>query len=138
MSCPKNALNTTLKKMGRLDKMIIFSGLNIVTILSCVFLEVSFQRRRRPIFLVDVFGLTHINKYKKKETKEPARCARSHCDARHVGVDQTPLVPSTPHYLVASICLQSKKNKTLQYRCSSLLWRRLRSKLCRPRATPKY
>jgi hypothetical protein len=50
MGCSKNTLNKTLKTMDRLDKLII-SVLIIVTILICVFLDVPFQERRRPIFL---------------------------------------------------------------------------------------
>jgi len=59
----KNTLNTTLK-MGRLDKMIIFRVLIIVTILICVSLDVPFRERRRSIFLEGVFGLIHMGQSK--------------------------------------------------------------------------
>jgi cell division protein FtsL len=41
MGSSKNTLNTTPKKMGRLDKMIVFNVLIIVMILICVSLLMS-------------------------------------------------------------------------------------------------
>jgi len=57
----KNILNTTLKKMDRLEKMNVFRVLIIVMMLVCVSLDVSYQELGRLIFLEGVFGLTHIS-----------------------------------------------------------------------------
>jgi hypothetical protein len=58
MGSPKNTLNTTLKKMGRLDKMIVVNLLIIVTVLIFDFLVTMLRKLRRPIFLEDIFGPT--------------------------------------------------------------------------------
>jgi hypothetical protein len=54
----KNILNTTLKKMGRLDKKIVFNVLITVATMICDSVVVLLQELRRPIFLEGVFGLT--------------------------------------------------------------------------------
>jgi hypothetical protein len=58
MCLSKNALNTTLQKLGRPDKMIIVSVLIIVLIL--VYLLLSYREFERPIFLESVFRLNHM------------------------------------------------------------------------------
>jgi hypothetical protein len=61
MRSSKNTLTTTLKKLGRLDKMIVFSVLIMLMIMTCDFVVMLFQELRRPIFLEAVFGLTLVN-----------------------------------------------------------------------------
>jgi hypothetical protein len=63
MGQSKNTLNTTLKKMGRLDKIIVFSVLIIVMILVCHFLVTLWQELRRPSYLEDIIGLTQMYIY---------------------------------------------------------------------------
>jgi hypothetical protein len=60
MYSSKSTFNTTLKKIGRLGTMIVFSLLIIVLILLCVSLDVSWEELRRPTFLEGIFGLTPI------------------------------------------------------------------------------
>jgi hypothetical protein len=47
----KNTFNTTFKKMGRLDKMIVFNMLIIVVMLVCVFRDALWQELGWPFFL---------------------------------------------------------------------------------------
>jgi len=56
----KNTLNTTPKRMGRLDKTIVFNVLIIVKTLVCDFFVTLGQEVERSIFLEGVFGLTQI------------------------------------------------------------------------------
>jgi hypothetical protein len=60
MDNSKNTLLTTLKKMGRHDKIIVFNVLIIVTILVYDSLVTLFRVIGRSISLEDIFGLTHI------------------------------------------------------------------------------
>jgi len=60
MNISKSILNTTPKKMGRLDKMIILSLLMSVMLLVCDSLVTLWRDLRRPIFVEGIFGVSHI------------------------------------------------------------------------------
>jgi hypothetical protein len=60
MGNSKNTLNTTLKKIIRLDKMIVLSMLTIVMTLVYVSLVISCREKGRSIFLEGVCGHTHM------------------------------------------------------------------------------
>jgi hypothetical protein len=55
MGNSKNTLNTTLKKMGLLDKNIVFSVLIILMILVCDLLVTLVRELGRPFFLLGYF-----------------------------------------------------------------------------------
>jgi hypothetical protein len=61
MGKSRNTFNTTLKKTGRLDKMIAFSVLTIVTLLVCVSVITLWRELRHPIFLEVIVELTHLD-----------------------------------------------------------------------------
>jgi hypothetical protein len=67
----KNTLNTTLKKMGRLDKIIVFSVLIIVVILVCDFLVTLWQELGRPSYLENIIGLTHLQSHSETKNRKP-------------------------------------------------------------------
>jgi hypothetical protein len=56
-----NTLNTTPKKLGRLDRMIIFGVLITAMIWVCVSLVISCRELERSIFLEGIFGLIHVS-----------------------------------------------------------------------------
>jgi hypothetical protein len=60
MGPSNNILNTTPKKMGRLNQMKVFNVLIIVMTLVYVFLITWYRELGRPIFLEAIFGLTHF------------------------------------------------------------------------------
>jgi hypothetical protein len=56
----KNTLNTAMKKMDRLHKMVVLRMLITVMILVCVSSDVSCQELGCSIFLEGVFGLIQM------------------------------------------------------------------------------
>jgi len=60
MGNSKNTLNTTLKKMSRLDRKIVFDVLIILMILVCDFLATMLRELGQSFFLEGIFGLTQI------------------------------------------------------------------------------
>jgi len=61
----KNILNSTLKNMGRLDKMLIFNALMIVTISICVSLVPLWRDLGQPIFLESVLDSSILHRVAK-------------------------------------------------------------------------
>jgi hypothetical protein len=59
MGQSKNTLNTTLKKMDRLDKVIACNVLTIIT-LACVSLVISCRQFGQPNSSKDVLGLINM------------------------------------------------------------------------------
>jgi hypothetical protein len=61
MGSTNNTLNATPKKLGRLDKVIVFNVLITAMVLICVSLDVLCQELRWLTFLEGVFKLTPIS-----------------------------------------------------------------------------
>jgi len=64
MRASKNTFITTVKRMGRLNKMIALSVLIIVMKAICDSLVISRQELGQPIFLEAIFGLTQMETIK--------------------------------------------------------------------------
>jgi len=60
ISSSKKGLNTTPKKMGHLNIMILFNVLIIVIRLAYDFLVASWRELGRPICLEDIFGIAYM------------------------------------------------------------------------------
>jgi hypothetical protein len=60
MGSSKNTFNTTLKRMGRLDKMVVFNILITVITSVCDSVVTLWRESARLIFLEGGFGLTPI------------------------------------------------------------------------------
>jgi hypothetical protein len=57
----KNTFNTTFKKMGRLDKMIVFNMLTSDVMLGFVFVDAFWRGLGRPIFVEGICGVTQMS-----------------------------------------------------------------------------
>jgi hypothetical protein len=68
MGRSKNNLNSTLKKLGRLDIMVTSNMLIFVIILVCVFLDVSWQDLGRSVFFDGIFVLTQMKRESQTNT----------------------------------------------------------------------
>jgi cell division protein FtsL len=61
MGSSKNVFKTTLKEMGRPDKMIVFNVLIIVMVLVCAILVLSLRELERPILRVFLNSLSELD-----------------------------------------------------------------------------